>query len=263
MELFNNSNIYKVLKFISSNTKNKIPYFIILLVSLFKIKRIILYYTIYSYLEWIDNNVDNDLSSEEEVEKFLQNQKEILFFNQKPNNKFEYLGNLIFLSKHSENYKSLYESFLEIQKNDFKRKFKLLDRVSLENRNTELGIVTLKICASIFKDKKILNDKTQLETLSKFYIQVDNLIDYKKDHKIGYINIPLESYSFKTYEEFCFSDPKVLDYLENLKTSLLLESSKCENIFKNYPYFSIFGIFLKSMFFQKKNKLQKFKLKTL
>ncbi|MFB5756781.1 hypothetical protein ACE5IV_09120, partial [Leptospira interrogans] len=144
-------NIYRILRFISSNTKNKIPYFIIILVTFFKIKRITLYYTIYSYLEWIDNNVDNNLSDEVEVEKFLQNQKEILFFNREPNNEFEYLGKLISLSKHSENYKPLYESFLEIQKNDFKRKFKLLDRVFLENRNIKLGILSLKICASIFK----------------------------------------------------------------------------------------------------------------
>ncbi|KAA1268730.1 hypothetical protein [Leptospira interrogans] len=256
-------NIYRILRFISSNTKNKIPYFIIILVTFFKIKRITLYYTIYSYLEWIDNNVDNNLSDEVEVEKFLQNQKEILFFNREPNNEFEYLGKLIFLSKHSENYKLLYESFLEIQKNDFKRKFKLLDRVSLENRNIKLGILSLKICASIFKDKKILNDQIQLDTLAKFYIQVDNLIDYKKDYKIGYINIPLEIYSFKRYEEFYFSDPKVHNYLENLKVNLLLKSSQCENILRNYSYFSVFGIFLKSMFLQKKNKLQKFKLETL
>ncbi|KPZ77523.1 hypothetical protein APS47_10005 [Leptospira kirschneri serovar Mozdok] len=261
--MYKRKNIYKILRFISSNTKNKIPYFIIILISFFKIKKIALYYTIYSYLEWIDNNVDNNLSDIEEVEKFLQNQKELIFFNREPNSEFEYLGRLIFLSKHSESYKPLYESFLEIQKNDFKRKFKLLNRVFLENRNIKLGIISLKICASIFKDKKILNDKIQLETLAKFYIQVDNLIDYKKDHKIGYINIPLEIYSFKTYEEFCFSDPEVRDYLEKLKVTLLLESSKCENILRNYSYFSVFGIFLKSMFFQKKNKLQKFKLETL
>ncbi|MBV6344226.1 hypothetical protein KKQ77_02305, partial [Leptospira interrogans] len=59
-------NIYRILRFISSNTKNKIPYFIIILVTFFKIKRITLYYTIYSYLEWIDNNVDNNLSDEVE-----------------------------------------------------------------------------------------------------------------------------------------------------------------------------------------------------
>ncbi|EMO78514.1 hypothetical protein LEP1GSC127_2339 [Leptospira kirschneri str. 200801925] len=98
--------------------------------------------------------MDNNLSDIEEVEKFLQNQKELIFFNREPNSEFEYLGRLIFLSKHSESYKPLYESFLEIQKNDFKRKFKLLNRVFLENRNIKLGIISLKICASIFKDKK-------------------------------------------------------------------------------------------------------------
>jgi hypothetical protein len=251
---FRRSTILSELYFISNNTKNHIPKAIICFLTLFKAEKIFLYFLVYSYLEWIDNCIDLKILNRNEASAFLKNQWEILTDGRIPSNGFESLGSLLYKSSFSMKNRDLLSNFFQIQNLDFERKFQIRNKNFLDMRNHLLGETSLNLLLSIFKPNNFELDKTELETYSNFYIQIDNLTDYIKDFELGYLNIPEESIASKEYSAINLKDEEILDYISEEKIKIIQLKKSCIAFLSNHES-SLIKTFLKTMINRKYKKM--------